>query len=41
MAEQTSKRGIGWKWLILAGVAAAVVTLGLVALLTNIFQRQQ
>ena len=29
------------RWLILAALGAAVVTLGLVALLTNIFQRQQ
>ncbi len=38
MAE--SRRFAG-RWLVIAAVAAALVTLGLAALLTNIFQRQQ
>src|SRR5687767_2711255 len=30
-----------WRWLVIAAVGAALITLGLAALLTNIFQRQQ
>jgi len=35
-----SRRFAG-RWLVVAAVAAALITLGLAALLTNIFQRQQ
>jgi nitrite reductase (cytochrome c-552) len=35
------RRRFSTGWLVLAAIGAAVVTLGLVALLTNIFQRQQ
>ena len=38
--ERTGRRFSG-SWLVLAAVVAAVVTLGLAALLTNIFERQQ
>ena len=39
--NERAGRRFGGGWLVLAAVAAAVVTLGLAALLTNIFERQQ
>ena len=35
------RRRFSARWLLLAGVLAAVATLGITALLTNIFQRRQ
>src|SRR5688572_268599 len=39
--ETTPRRRFGLRWIIGAAVIAALVTVGLVALLTNIFTRQQ
>src|SRR5688572_2108218 len=36
-----SSRRFSGRWLIVAAIGAALITLGLAALLTNIFQRQQ
>src|SRR5262245_44325980 len=41
LGEVKMERRISPWWLVLAGVASAVVTIGLIALLTNIFKRQQ
>jgi nitrite reductase (cytochrome c-552) len=40
-ADRHRERSYSAKWLVLATVGAAVVTLGLAALLTNIFERKQ
>ena len=41
MADETGRGRFGLKWLLVVAVVAGAITLGLAALLTNIFERQQ